>query len=70
MGLDLLKEFIRVNHGKLEVYSNEGYGLIDEHGERYENREPSFEGTIFHITLRCDEKYYQFAGEAEDDWPF
>jgi len=70
MGLDLLKDFIRVNHGKLEVYSNEGYALIDEGGERYENRASSFGGTVFHITLRCDEKYYQFANEDEMAWPF
>lgn len=65
VGLDLLKEFARVNHGKLEVYSNEGYGIIDENGERFQNCSISFEGTIFHITLRCDEKLYRFADEAE-----
>jgi len=70
VGLDLLKEFVRVNHGKLEVYSNEGYGIIDENGERFQNCSISFEGTIFHITLRCDENLYQFADEAQDDVPF
>lgn len=63
LGLDLLKKFIRVNHGKLEVYSNEGYVLIDASNERFVNRRMSFEGTVFHITLRCDEKYYQFIDE-------
>jgi len=66
----LLKEFVRVNHGKLEVYSNEGYGIIDENGERFQNCSISFEGTVFHITLRCDESLYQFADEAQDDMPF
>jgi hypothetical protein len=64
VGLDLLKDFIRVNHGKLEVYSNEGYGIIDDTGERFENQSISFEGTVFHITLRCDARYYQFANEV------
>jgi hypothetical protein len=64
VGLDLLKEFIRVNHGRLEVYSNEGYGLIDQTSELFENRSVLFEGTMFHITLRCDERYYQFADET------
>ena len=50
-GLDLLKDFIRVNQGKLEVYSNDGYALINKERERYENRGLSFEGTLFHITL-------------------
>jgi hypothetical protein len=64
-GLDLLKGFIRLNHGKLEVYSNEGYAIIDKDGERFMNRDISFEGTIAHITLRCDEKLYQLKDEAD-----
>ena len=64
-GLDLLKEFVRINQGKLEVYSNEGYAIVDRDGERYENRDISFEGTAVHITLRCDENLYQFSGESE-----
>ena len=44
LGLDLLKEFVRINQGKLEVYSNEGYALIDKDGEHFENKVLSFEG--------------------------
>ena len=69
-GLDLLREFIRVNHGKLEIYSNNGYVSIEPHRERFVNRRPHFQGTIFHITLRCDESYYQFANEDDEDLPF
>jgi hypothetical protein len=65
-GLDLLKEFIRFNQGKLEVYSNEGYAIIDQNGERYENLDISFEGTVVHITLRCDEKLYRFRDEPDE----
>lgn len=54
-GLDLLKEFVRRNHGKMEVFSNDGYAIVDRDGDRYKNREFSFDGTIVHITLRCDE---------------
>lgn len=70
LGLDLLKEFVRLNHGKLEVYSNEGYVVIDQNGERFENRSASFEGTVFYVTLRCDEALYRFADEADDGPPF
>lgn len=70
LGLDLLREFIQVNHGKLEVYTNEGYGLIDTNGGRFVDRQTSFEGTVFHITLQCDERYYQFADENSTDMPF
>jgi hypothetical protein len=65
LGLDLLKEFVRVNQGKLEIYSNDGYVIVDKDGERYENRDISFEGTVVHITLSCDEKLYRFRVEAE-----
>jgi len=70
LGLDLLKEFVRINQGKLEVYSNEGYALIDKDGERFTNRTTSFEGTVFHITLRCDENLYRFADETNGNMPF
>ncbi|MBU1398218.1 MAG: ATP-binding protein [Proteobacteria bacterium] len=65
IGLDLLKEFIRINQGKLEVYSNEGYAIIDKDGERYENLDISFEGTVVHITLRRDENLYQLSDDSE-----
>ncbi|MFH1674379.1 MAG: ATP-binding protein [Pseudomonadota bacterium] len=70
LGLDLLKEFVRANRGKLEVYSNEGYALIDKDGERFTNRTTSFEGTVFHITLRCDENLYRLANETNGNPPF
>jgi len=64
LGLDLLKEFVSINQGKLEVYSNEGYAIIDKDGERYANLGISFEGTLFHITLRCNESLYCFKKET------
>lgn len=64
LGLDLLKEFVRINEGKLEIYSNDGYAIIDKDGEKYENRTLAFEGTMVHITLRCDENLYRFRDEA------
>jgi hypothetical protein len=64
LGLDLLKEFVRLNQGKLEVYSNDGYAIVNKDGERYENHGISFEGTVVHITLRCDESLYRFRDEV------
>lgn len=59
LGLDLLKEFVASNRGKMEVYSNDGYAIIDERGDRYSDRNIGFEGTIVYITLHCDESLYQ-----------
>ena len=63
-GLVLLKEFINVNHGKLEIYSQNGYALIEGGKEKFNNRRKFFQGTLVNITLRCDERYYQLADES------
>ncbi|MCF6286888.1 MAG: ATP-binding protein [Candidatus Hydrogenedentes bacterium] len=65
LGLDLLREFVHLNQGKLEIYSNGGYAIADARGERFINHSHPFEGTVVHITLRCDEMLYQFRDEAE-----
>jgi hypothetical protein len=64
VGLDLLKSFIKVNHGILTVYSNDGYAVITEGQELYKSFSPVFEGAIFHVKLTCDEAYYCLAGET------
>lgn len=63
IGLDLFKEFVNINHGRLEVYSQNGYALIANGKEKYNKRPSFFDGTLVNITLRCDERYYQFADE-------
>ena len=66
MGLDLLKKFIKVNRGRLEVFSHEGYAIIDENQERYQTRSTFYEGTLVNISLVCDESYYQLASEVSE----
>ena len=67
LGLDLLKEFIRLNNGKLEVYTNKGYALIDNETIAFKDRERAFPGTMFHMTIVCDETLYIFEDEDEED---
>lgn len=64
IGLDILKEFVYVNHGRLEIYSEDGYALITHQKEQYDNRSSFFKGTVVNITLQCDEKYYQLVDEG------
>lgn len=64
LGLDLLKEFVRLNNGKIELFSHEGHAIISQNDESYEDRAVFFEGTLVNITLRCDESYYRFADET------
>jgi len=65
-----LKAFVKLNKGKLEIFSHEGYALIDENQEIYLNREAFFEGTLVNITFRCDESYYRLTSEATNDTLF
>ncbi len=64
VGLDLLKSFIRVNGGTMQVFSNDGFAEVTADNEVYESFSPTFEGTVFHIKLICDERYYYLAGEV------
>lgn len=67
VGLDLLKKFVKINRGKLENFSHNGYALIDENQEIYRSRQAFFEGTLVNITLKCDESYYQLESVATDE---
>lgn len=70
MGLDLLKEFVKINKGKLGIFSHEGYAMVDEKQEIFMNRETSFEGTLINITLICDKSYYRLASEGGEELIF
>ncbi|WP_137595156.1 ATP-binding protein, partial [Escherichia coli] len=50
LGLHLLKELVRVNNGKLELYSHDGYVKISSQGEEYKTLPFFFSGTILNIT--------------------
>jgi signal transduction histidine kinase len=63
LGLNLLKDFVNLNHGTLEIYSKDGYAIIRDGKERFRNRKNSLQGTIVNMTFRCDESYYLFDDE-------
>lgn len=67
LGLDLLKDFVRVNQGKLEVFSHEGYAIVDKDGDRYMLRDTHFAGTVVNITLICDENLYCLSTELASE---
>jgi hypothetical protein len=70
MGLELLKDFVKTNKGKLEIFSHEGYAMVDEKQEIFMNRETFFEGTLVNITFLCDESYYHLASEGVEELIF
>ena len=65
IGLGMLDRFVRLNQGKLEIYSDNAYTCIDKDGQRFEGREQTFRGTIVNITLNCKEVAYLLASENE-----
>lgn len=67
MGLDLLKEFVKLNKGKIEIFSHEGYAIIDSKREEFLNRSTFFEGTLINITFIRDESYYHLASEVLEE---
>lgn len=67
IGLDCLKRFVKINKGKLEIFSHDGYVTIDENQETYQNQQTFFGGTLVNITLKCDESYYSLALETDNE---
>jgi hypothetical protein len=62
VGLDLLKEFVTINNGRLEMFSHKGRVQIGKEFKT-ENKASFFEGTLVNITLKCDESFYHLADE-------
>ena len=53
VGLSTLKDFISINNGKLEIFSNDGYAIIGSNKESYRNQTINFKGTLVNITFQC-----------------
>lgn len=66
IGLESLKRFVQINQGKLEIFSHDGYVIIDKQQETYNNLSSFFGGTLVNITLSCDESYYSLFFEPDD----
>lgn len=64
VGLDLLKELVCKTNGTMLVYSHDAWARIDQRGERYENSDPFFEGTLVQTRLLCDDKRYMLSKET------
>jgi hypothetical protein len=63
MGLNILKSFVRLNKGELEIFSGTGHAKINETTELFTSKKVCFDGTLTYMTFMSDDKYYHFAGE-------
>lgn len=64
LGLELLKEFVNLNGGLLEVYSQNGYARVGASSESFTTRSTFFQGTVVSISLNCDERQYVLSTET------
>jgi len=62
-GLDVLKEFIKINKGVLCVYSLDGKAEVKDQKESYTINNNNFAGTLLNISIKCDGKHYEFKNE-------
>lgn len=60
LGLDLIREFLKMNGGKLQIRSGAGYWMEKKGFANFENCELSFSGSIVNIefNLRDNNKYF------------
>jgi signal transduction histidine kinase len=64
IGLNLLKDFVKLNNGKLSIYSGRGQAHIDGTGEKFVDGALEFRGTMVDIRFTCDENRYLLASEV------
>lgn len=63
LGLKLLRDFVRINQGLLQIYSHDGQAVVGP-GQHFSTRQNAFPATVVNITFSCDEAYYQLASET------
>jgi hypothetical protein len=71
MGLDLLKEFVKVNRGQVSIFSHDAFAIVDARQPQDKDQELvygkspiPFAGTLANIVFRCTRHYYSFASES------
>jgi len=72
LGLKLLREFMRLNHGKLQIISDAGYWEQNPDGSKQmETLSHRFPGTVVNIEINtADQNSYILSSEKEMNLPF
>jgi hypothetical protein len=70
VGLALLRDFVKINDGRLEIYSHDGYLRFEKDRELFQSLQHYFKGTLVHIALKCDESLYLLASEKVEPLQF
>jgi hypothetical protein len=70
VGLDILRSFVELNRGYMDVVSHRGHVRISEGGSKNLLRNRSFQGTVFNIAFKTDERRYAFKSELDAEGIF
>jgi hypothetical protein len=70
VGLDILRAFVEINRGYMDVVSHRGHVRITESGAQPLLRNYGFPGTVFNITFKADERRYAFSSEIDAEGIF
>lgn len=66
LGLAVLKEFITINEGKMQIVSNDGFFQYDASKEILKKFEGEFPGTIVNLQFKTDDKHnYSLKSEVD-----
>jgi hypothetical protein len=67
IGLALLREFVKLNNGKLQIVSGDAYYQYDREEEKAEKLVKPFPGTVVNVMFRTnDKRNYSLASEADE----
>ncbi|MFA7610672.1 MAG: ATP-binding protein [Sulfurimonas sp.] len=66
LGLALLKEFITLNKGKIQIISGDGFYELHDNNEKIQKLDSYYDGSIISMTFKTDDsKTYRFASEED-----
>jgi hypothetical protein len=63
IGLSILIDFIRINHGRMELVANNGLASITDNGLQFTDLSDCFDGTFVNIELKSDNNFYCMKSE-------
>ena len=68
IGLAILREFININNGKIQIVSDDGFYQLDTNGVQKKLFSGPFPGTIINIQFKTDDRTsYSLVSEIDSD---
>lgn len=65
LGLKIIKEFVKLNKGKVQIVSSDGYYEFKKGREKYESLVNPFPGTLVNLEFNLDDQSFYYLEEEE-----